>query len=386
MSDFSKYIELNDNDSVEKKLKGKITSAVAENKTAQSQNMESEGEDSLNAEELDDIEDFDELDKEALGNPSLEILPKNQAIKALSLPKYSTGSLSLVPSENGFSRYLQQINSIPSLTQEEEFLLAKNYYEHHDIDAAHRLVTSHLKLVVKIALSYKNYGLPMVELVSEGNIGLMRAVKKYNPDLGHRLSTYAMWWIKASIQEYVLKSWSLVKLGTTAAQKKLFFSLGKLKHKIRNLHSRDVNEQDYKYIASELGVSEQEVAEMDIRLSNSDISLHAPSGHDEDSSEIIEFVPEARPSPEALLANKQDSLFKRQLLEQAFSILNERELNILQQRKLTIPPATLRELSDKYNISEERVRQIENKAFEKIQAHILSEAAKAATSRKNLLS
>ncbi|MCC2646182.1 MAG: polymerase factor sigma-32 [Rickettsiaceae bacterium] len=336
--------------------------------------------------ELDEPIDIEEPEKEELEKEAYDVLPKNLSLEPTITRKFSTSLPGLVPSENGFSRYLQQINNIPSLTQEEEFLLAKNYYEQHDLEAAHRLVTSHLKLVVKIALSYRNYGLPMVELVSEGNIGLMKAVKKYNPDLGHRLSTYAMWWIKASIQEYVLKSWSLVKLGTTAAQKKLFFSLGKLKHRIRNLHSRDVNEQDYKFIARELGVTEQEVSEMDIRLSNADLSLHAHAGNDDDSSELIEFVPEARPSPEALIATKQDSMLKRQLLAKALSILNERELHILQQRKLTTPPATLKELSIQYDISEERVRQIENKAFEKIQAHILSEAAKLETpTPKNLI-
>ncbi len=282
--------------------------------------------------------------------------------------------LPTLSNENGFSRYLQQINNIPSLTPEEEFMLAKNYCEQHDLKAAHRLVTSHLKLVVKIALSYKNYGLPIVELVSEGNIGLMRAVKKYNPDLGFRLSTYAMWWIKASIQEYVLKSWSLVKIGTTAAQKKLFFSLGKLKNKIRNNHSRDVNDQDYQQIAQELGVTEKEVSEMDQRLSNADISLHNHAGNDEDASELIAFIPESRPNQEVILANKQDSTFKRQLLVKALNILNERELHILQQRKLTAPPSTLKELSEQYSISEERVRQIENRAFEKIQAHVLAAA------------
>ena len=233
----------------------------------------------------------------------------------------------VISAESGFYQYLQKINKIPSLTQEEEFSLAKSYLEQNNLDAAHRLVTSHLKLVAKIALKYRNYGLPMNELVSEGNLGLMQAVKKYNPDLGFRLSTYAMWWIKASIQEYVLKSWSLVKIGTTAAQKKLFFSLGRIKHKIAKLYSRAVNSQDFGQIAHELGVTIGEVGEMNARLAGPDLSLNnfVSNSNDNGSSELIEFLPETRPSQEVSLIVREDSVNKRTLLAKAMKVLNERE-------------------------------------------------------------
>jgi RNA polymerase sigma-32 factor len=274
--------------------------------------------------------------------------------------------------ESGFYQYLQKINKIPSLTQEEEFSLAKAYLEEHDLEAAHKLVTSHLKLVAKIAIGYRNYGLPLPELVSEGNLGLMQAVKKYNPDLGFRLSTYAMWWIKAAIQEYILKSWSLVKIGTTSAQKKLFFSLAKVKRKITNLYSRAVTDDDFPQIAAELGVTRNEVAEMNSRLSGSDISLNNQVGNDTNSGELIEFLPETRPSQESILINQQESVSKRQLLKQALTVLNDRELDIFTERKLKENPSTLDTLSMKYTISKERIRQIENRAFEKIQHFILS--------------
>jgi RNA polymerase sigma-32 factor len=269
---------------------------------------------------------------------------------------------------------LQEINKIPSLSQEEEFSLAKAYLEQNDLEAAQKLVSSHLKLVAKIAVSYKNYGLPIPELVSEGNLGLLQAVKKYNPDLGFRLSTYAMWWIKASIQEYVLRSWSLVKIGTTAAQKKLFFSLNKIKRKITNLYSRSVTDQDFIQIAEELGVSHSDVIEMNARLSGADLSLNSTINSKDDSSqtEMIEFLPESRPSQEALLINQQEAINKHTMLTQAMKILNPREFEILSARKLKDSPVTLDELSIKYSISKERVRQIENKAFEKIQSFILN--------------
>lgn len=281
-------------------------------------------------------------------------------------------NLPTLSSESGFYRYLQEINQIPSLTQEEEFMLAKNYIEKEDLSAAHKLVTSHLKLVAKIAVSYRNYGLPIPELVSEGNIGLMQAVKKYNPDLGFRLSTYAMWWIKASIQEYVLKSWSLVKIGTTTAQKKLFFSLGKIKHKITNLYSRQVSEQDFPGIARELEVTTKEVAEMNKRLAGADLSLNAPMSNEDGASEMMDFLPEARPSQEMVLANRQEGNNKHKALMRAIGTLNERELDIFTARKLKDEPLTLDELSQKFNISKERVRQIENRAFEKVQEHVLA--------------
>ncbi|MFU7502021.1 MAG: RNA polymerase sigma factor RpoH [Candidatus Tisiphia sp.] len=287
-------------------------------------------------------------------------------------------SVPVISAESGFYQYLQKINKVPSLSQEEEFLLAKAYLEQNDLEAAHKLVTSHLKLVAKIAVRYRNYGLPLNELVSEGNLGLMQAVKKYNPDLGFRLSTYALWWIKASIHEYVLKSWSLVKMGTTAAQKKLFFSLGKIKHKITNLYSRAVTDQDFVQIAQELGVTKNEVSEMNSRLSGPDLSLNnlVNSGNDNSDSELIEFLPETRPSQELRLISQEDSVNKHNLLTQAMKILNDRELHILTERKLKDSPKTLDTLSIEYKISKERIRQIENTAFEKVKNFILQQMPK----------
>ncbi|WP_425362097.1 RNA polymerase sigma factor RpoH [Candidatus Tisiphia endosymbiont of Mystacides longicornis] len=283
-------------------------------------------------------------------------------------------SVPVISAESGFYQYLQKINKVPSLSQEEEFLLAKAYLEQNDLEAAHKLVTSHLKLVAKIAIRYRNYGLPLNELVSEGSLGLMQAVKKYNPDLGFRLSTYALWWIKASIHEYVLKSWSLVKMGTTAAQKKLFFSLGKIKHKIANLYSRAVTDQDFVQIAQELGVTTNEVSEINARLSGPDLSLNnLVNGDDNSSSELIEFLPETRPSQELRLISQEDSANKHNLLTQAMKILNDRELHILTERKLTDSPKTLDILSMEYKISKERIRQIENTAFEKVKNFILQQ-------------
>lgn len=282
----------------------------------------------------------------------------------VKLPAISAGS--------GFSKYLSDINNIPSLTKEEEFMLAKAYLEKHDLNAAHKLVKSHLKLVAKIAMQYKNYGLPVTELVSEGNLGLMQAVKKYDPELGFRLSTYAMWWIKASIQEYVLKSWSLVKIGTTSAQKKLFFSLRKIKNKITSTNARPVNEGDYENIAKELGVSVKEVGEMNLRLSGSDMSLNRSIDSDDDSSgEMIELIQETKPSQEVILEKSQVLNKQRKMLAEAMQVLNEREIKILTARKLNDSPSTLDTLSNEYSISKERVRQIENKAFEKIQNYVL---------------
>jgi len=279
-----------------------------------------------------------------------------------------TTNLPIVSSESGFYRYLQEINKIPSLSQEEEFLLAKSYLEHQDLDAAHTLVKSHLKLVAKIAVSYKNYGLPVVDLVSEGNLGLMQAVKKYDPDLGYRLSTYAMWWIKAAIQEYILRSWSLVKLGTTAAQKKLFFSLGKIKNKLSGLYARSIVANDIPEIAKVSGCTEKEVSEMNLRLSGGDISLNAPAYVSEDGgAEAIEYIPDSRPSHELVMAVSQEKSIRHKMLWAAMSKLNERELHIIKERKLKEDPATLDDLSQYFGISKERVRQIETRAFEKLQ-------------------
>lgn len=299
----------------------------------------------------------------------LEYYAKFEGFKSMS----SRRSLSIVSADSGFHKYLREINNIPSLTKEEEFLLAKSYLEQNDLVAAHKLVKSHLKLVTKMAMRYKNYGLPITELVSEGNIGLMQAVKKFDPDLGYRLSTYAMWWIKASIQEYVLKSWSLVKIGTTSAQKKLFFSLGKIKHKIANSFSRDIRVTDHPNIARELGVSDREVMEMSQRLSGPDISLNAPiKGDQEESREMLEMVASSKPSQELMLINNETLTNKKNVLSEALTVLNEREVKILTARKLNDSPVTLDFLSNEYKISKERVRQIENRAFEKVQSFVLN--------------
>jgi len=264
----------------------------------------------------------------------------------------------------GFYNYLHEINRIPSLTEEEEFSLAKKFLDFADLNAAHRLVTSHLKLVAKVAMGYRGYGLPVVELVSEGNIGLMQAVKKFDPEKGFRLSTYAVWWIKASIQEYVLRSWSLVKIGTTAAQKKLFFNLGKIKRRIQAVENRDFNVDDFKTIAKELDVPLQDVVEMNSRMSQ-DISLDDSLG-DEDSDSLLDILPSNVENHELQLANFQEKELKRELFHKAMDQLNEREKYIIAERKLKENPTTLDELSVHFGVSKERVRQIEERALEKL--------------------
>jgi RNA polymerase sigma-32 factor len=288
------------------------------------------------------------------------------------VPAQQRTDLPSISYDNSLQRYLAEINRIPSLSQEEEFMLAKAFLEQNDRQAANKLVSSHLKLVAKIAMSYKNYGLPINEMISEGNIGLIHAVKKYNPDLGFRLSTYAMWWIKAHIQDYILKSWSLIKIGTTAAQKKLFFSLSRIKNKIAALYYRNINDTDYENIAQELGVSKKDVIEANERLSLRDVSLNQPVQQDDQSSELIDFIPDTGPNQEAKLFTDQESVMKRNILIQGLSNLNDRELYIIKQRKLKEPSATLEELSTKFNISKERVRQIESRAFEKLQQYVVA--------------
>lgn len=282
-------------------------------------------------------------------------------------------NLPALSSDSGFHKYLREINKIPSLTKEEEFMLAKSYLENEDLVAAHKLVTSHLKLVAKIALTYKNYGLPMVDLVSEGNLGLMQAVKKYDPDTGNRLSTYAMWWIKASIQEYVLRSWSLVKIGTTAAQKKLFFSLRKIKNKLSHSYARSIGESDMAEVADMIGVSHREAKEMNKRLSGVDMSLNMQSSNDDGDNigEAIEYIPDQNPSQELIISESQQKELRQNILLQAMSKLNDREAYIIKERKLKPSPTTLDDLSQHFGISKERVRQIESRAFEKLQEYAL---------------
>jgi RNA polymerase sigma-32 factor len=277
----------------------------------------------------------------------------------------STRSLPIVPSDIGFSQYVEQVKKIPSLEPEEEYMLSKRYAEHQDIDAAHKLVTSHLKLVVKIAATYKGYGLPMVELVSEGNLGLMQAVKKFEPEKGFRLSTYAMWWIKASIQEYVLRSWSLVKIGTTAAQKKLFFNLSKVKRRLHSFESRGLSKEDYKIVAKELNVKEDEVAEMDRRMSR-DSYLDDPLSSAEGANTLVDVLPASNENIENRIAALSDYKYKKAIFYKALEQLDDREREIIISRRLQEEPLTLDDLSQKFDISKERVRQIEAKSIEKI--------------------
>ena len=282
-------------------------------------------------------------------------------------------------SDSGLSRYLQEIRKFPILNPDEEFMLAKRYQEHGDRDAAHRLVTSHLRLVAKIAMGYRGYGLPIAEVMSEGNVGLMTAVKKFDPDKGFRLATYAIWWIRASIQEYVLRSWSLVKLGTTASQKKLFFNLRKAKSKISAYEEGDLKAENVTKIAKSLNVSEKDVIDMNRRLSG-DVSLNAPLSRDEDTGQWQDWLVDESASAETVLGNQQETESRHQLLLDAMEDLNERERNIFQARRLRDEPATLEELAQEYNVSRERIRQIEVRAFEKVQEHIVA-AAKAAEPR-----
>jgi RNA polymerase sigma-32 factor len=280
--------------------------------------------------------------------------------------------LSLSP-ESNLSRYLQEIRKFPMLEPQEEFMLAKRWREHGDMDAAHRLVTSHLRLVAKIAMGYRGYGLPLGELISEGNVGMMQAVKRFDPDRGFRLATYAMWWIKASIQEYILHSWSLVKIGTTAAQKKLFFNLRKLKSQMKAIDEGDLSPEQVKKIAHSLDVSEEEVVNMNRRLAAPDHSLNAPL-REEGEGEWQDWLVDERENQEVRLAADEEMMQRQKLLGTALGKLNPREQDILKERRLKDNPATLEELSEKYKISRERVRQIEVRAFEKLQKSIRAEA------------
>ncbi|WP_297327643.1 RNA polymerase sigma factor RpoH [uncultured Bartonella sp.] len=274
---------------------------------------------------------------------------------------------SVVNGDGGLTRYLEEIRRFPMLEPQEEYMLAKRYREHNDPKAAHKLVTSHLRLVAKIAMGYRGYGLPIGEVISEGNVGLMQAVKRFEPERGFRLATYAMWWIKASIQEYVLRSWSLVKMGTTANQKRLFFNLRKVKSKIQALDDGDLNPEQVKEIATRLNVSEEDVVSMNRRLSG-DTSLNAPIRASEgESGEWQDWLVDDSSSQEQMLIEEDELENRRAMLEQAMEGLNDRERRIFKARRLSDDPVTLEELSTEFGISRERVRQIEVRAFEKVQ-------------------
>ena len=276
-------------------------------------------------------------------------------------------------SDSNLSRYLQEIRKFPMLEASEEFMLAKRWREHGDSEAAHTLVTSHLRLVAKIAMGYRGYGLPVGELISEGNVGMMQAVKRFDPDRGFRLATYAMWWIRAAIQEYILHSWSLVKMGTTASQKKLFFNLRKLKGRLQAIDDGDMSAENVKRIAVELNVPEADVVSMNRRLGSPDHSLNAPLRIDGEG-EWQDWLVDERDSQEMLLAEREEMKNRRKLLAAAMTTLNERERHILTERRLKDEPTTLEDLSQAYDISRERVRQIEVRAFEKLQKSIRNAA------------
>ena len=290
----------------------------------------------------------------------------------------STFKYPAISNEGGLSVYLDQIKKFPMLDAEEEYMLAKNWKTTGNVKSAEKLVTSHLRLVAKIAMRYKGYGLPMNEIISEGNVGLMQAVKKFEPEKGFRLATYAMWWIKASIQEYILRSWSLVKIGTTTAQKKLFFNLKKLKNQIAPKNEGDLKKDEVEKIANTLDVSEDEVISMNRRLSGKEQSLNAPIG--EDGDEWQDWVVDKEMDQELKIAHQEELDQRKDLLQDSIKILNDREKEILYARRLNENPSTLEDLSKKYKTSRERIRQIENKAFEKLQKHMLNSAKS-----KNLL-
>jgi len=277
--------------------------------------------------------------------------------------------------ENNLTRYLQEIRKFPMLERDEEYMLARRFAEHGDSKAAHRLVTSHLRLVAKIAKGYRGYGLPLADLISEGNVGIMQAVKRFDPERGFRLSTYAMWWIRASIQEYILHSWSLVKMGTTAAQKKLFFNLRRLKGQLQAIDAGDLAPQTVTEIAERLDVSEKDVIEMNGRMSGRDHSLNAPLRIDsEGEGEWLDWLEDDSPNQETLTAENEELTNRRQLLREAMTGLNDRERHILNERQLRDDPRTLEDLSQEYGISRERVRQIEVRAFTKLQKAIKNAA------------
>ena len=277
----------------------------------------------------------------------------------------------------GLSRYLNDIKVFPVLSAEEEYMLAKRYKEHGESNAAHKLVTSHLRLVAKIAMQYRGYGLPVADLISEGNLGLMKAVKKFEPDKGFRLSTYAMWWIKASVTEYILRSWSLVKMGTMAAQKKLFFSLRKAKRHLNIADMREIDPESAKVLSKRFGLSENDIINMDRRMTARDLSLNAPMTQEDDAMEFQDTLVDEGPSPEVMMGDREEATVRNGLLKNALGELTDRERHIFIERRLRDEPVTLEELGKSYGISRERVRQLENRAFEKVERAIRSAAAPA---------
>ena len=285
-----------------------------------------------------------------------------------------TAVLPALKAESGLSHYLEEIRRFPMLEPQEEYMLARRWREHGDRDAAHKLVTSHLRLVAKIAMGYRGYGLPIAEVISEGNVGLMQAVKRFEPEKGFRLATYAMWWIKAAIQEYILRSWSLVKMGTTANQKKLFFNLRKAKSKISALEEGDMRPDQVALIAKRLGVTEQDVVDMNRRLSG-DASLNAPIREEGDSGEWMDWLVDEAPDQERILAASEESDNRHKALISALDVLNERERRIFEARRLADDPVTLEDLAAEFGVSRERVRQIEVRAFEKVQKAVKTRIA-----------
>jgi RNA polymerase sigma-32 factor len=293
----------------------------------------------------------------------------------------AVNQLAVMSPEGGLSRYLTEIRKFPMLSKDEEFMLAKRWKEHEDPEAAHKMVTSHLRLVAKIAMGYRGYGLPIGEVISEGNVGLMQAVKKFEPDKGFRLATYAMWWIRASIQEYILRSWSLVKIGTTAAQKKLFFNLRRAKSEISALEEGDLRPDQVSQIATKLGVLNEEVISMNRRLSGPDASLNAPMRADSESEWQDWLADDVTPSQESVLADSEERDIRMSLLDEAMKELTDRERRILTERRLKDDPTTLEDLASQYGVSRERVRQIEVRAFEKLQKAMRSAATERERAR-----
>jgi RNA polymerase sigma-32 factor len=284
----------------------------------------------------------------------------------------ATNALAVISPEGGLSRYLTEIRKFPMLTKDEEYMLAKRWREHEDSQAAHRLVTSHLRLVAKIAMGYRGYGLPIGEVISEGNVGLMQAVKKFEPEKGFRLATYAMWWIRASIQEYILRSWSLVKMGTTAAQKKLFFNLRKAKSEISAIEDGDLRPEQVEHIATKLGVTHDDVVSMNRRLAGPDSSLNSPLRSDSESEWQDWLVDDKAEDQETVVADTEEFTQRMGLLQDAMQGLTDRERHILTERRLKDDPTTLEDLASEYGVSRERVRQIEVRAFEKLQRAMYS--------------